>query len=197
MRTLRLLLLAVACFGSGSLLARAAGSLAEEVKALRLRQETLRKDIVKIERAAADVLDVQQTRDKGFELNSEERSMEKRARLDFHIFMERYRNDTLETLAILDRLCGGKEEDPLKRLFGKALEEPVEVSWHDREFDAIVDELSDAYKVKFSVRGEYDTRLTMSLEGSFSLRSILDQIEEVYGMKLSVEGSEAVFVGAP
>jgi hypothetical protein len=197
MRTSRLLLLAVACFGSGSLLARAAGPLDDDVKALRLRQETLRKDIVKIERASADVLDVQQTRDRGFELNSEERGMEKRARLDFHIFMERYRNDTLETLSILDRLCGGKAEDPLKRLFGKALDDLVEVSWSDREFDAIVDELGDAYKVKFSVRGEYDSRLTMSLDGNFSLRSILDQIEEVYGMKLVVEGNEAVFVGAP
>jgi len=187
------LALALLAFAAGLGIARA-GPREDACKAFQARQATLWNDLRKIEKATYEFGEVEKTRAEGYQLSYDDREMERHARLDFHIFMERYRNDTLEALAELDRICGGGAEDPLRAILGKAMEEVVEVNWSDRTFEEIVAQIEAGYNVRITVRGEWDSRVSMSLEGPYSLRSILDQIEEVFAMRLVAEGRDLVFL---
>ena len=122
--------------------------------------------------------------------------LEKRAKKDLHIFMERYRNNTLEALDIYDELLGLKVQDLLTHIFGKAVDRVVEVEWSDWSFDEIADELSESYGVDLFVKGSVMSRKTMSLEGRMTLRAILDHIENRFGAKLVLDEGEAWFAPA-
>ncbi|MGH7163035.1 MAG: hypothetical protein ACREID_06100 [Planctomycetota bacterium] len=186
---------AAAAFLLGVQLARGEGDVARVAGELAERQEVLFKDVEKIAKAAKDIVEVRETRESGrFVLNDEEIALEKKAQADLHIFMERYRNDTLETLAIYDALAGKRAVDPLRELFGKALDEIVEVEWEDRGIDEIADELSAGYGVKMFVKGDVDQRLSLSLNGKMSLRAVLAHIANVFHVKLARDGDELWFV---
>jgi hypothetical protein len=195
--TRRIVLLAVAAFLAGRGLAGDGDGTAAEIRALVVRQKKLYGDLAKIEQAAKDIVEIREMRASGeFTLNDEEKKLERTARADFHIFMERYRNDTLRALAVLDRLLGKEQYvDPLRRKFGKAFDEPVAVRWNEVALDEIVSELVAAYGVKMFVRGEIDYRKTMSLEGEISLKAILLQIENVFDARLVERDGELWFVG--
>ena len=168
-------------------------------KGLVQRQRALLKDLDKIQQAIRDTKEIRETRESGkYVLNSEERKLEKKARKDFHIFMERLRNNTLETLAIYDRLLGKQQYvDPLRRIFGKALDESVEIEWDDQDLEDIVDDLVVGYGVKMFVKGDIDIRRTMSLQGEMTLLSILLQIENVFDAKLVEKEGELWFIRIP
>lgn len=155
-------------------------------KLLYTRQKDLFKDLVKIERANKDIVELRKLRDAGeFVLNEEERKLEKQARKDFHIFMERIRNNTLDVLAIYDRELGKEAYiDPLRKIFGKSLYSTVQVNWDEQGMDEIVDELVAGYGVKMYIKGNVDIRRTMSLQGKMTLLSILLQIENVFDARL-------------
>jgi len=154
------------------------------------RQEMLEGDVKKVGRAAADVEDIRKTRAAGkFVLNEEEKRLEKRGRVDFHIFLERIRNDTLEVLQIYDRVLHKQAYiDPLERLFGDSLHQVVNVQWEDLPLDDVAGELSQSYGVPIDVGGAIDYRKTMSLDGDMSLFSILLYIENLYDARLVVKG---------
>jgi hypothetical protein len=198
-------LLALAAFAAGRGLAGDGdgggagdgGRAAADIRTLVARQKRLYGDLAKIEQAVKDMNEIRQMRESGqFVLNDEEEKLEKRAKVDFHIFMERYRNDTLRVLAVLDRLLGKEQyTDPLRKRFGKAFDDPVKVEWNEVALDEIVSELVAAYGVKMFVRGEVDSRKTMSLEGELSLKAILLQIENVFDAQLVERNGELWFVG--
>ena len=177
-------ILALAAFAAG--LAGGAEDTAEEIKALVVRQKTLYRDLAKIERAVNDMDEIAKMREEGiYVLNAEEKKLEKKAKEDFQIFMERYRNDTLRQLAILDRLLGKEQYvHPLRKRFGKALDETVLVSWNEKALDEIVEELIAGYGIQMWIKGDIDIRKTMSLEGEMSLMAILLQIENVFDARL-------------
>ena len=158
MRRLLAVPAAALAFVLGSALAEdEAAPSAEIVKELRSRQAMLVKDLEKIEQAAKDVREMRETRDAGiYTLNAEEKKLERSARMDLHIFMERARNDTLETLALLDRVLKTQDYvDPLERVFGaKALKEVVAVRWDSEDLDTVIGELSAAYRVRINIGGE-------------------------------------------
>jgi len=166
------------------------------VKDLQERQQMLFRDLNKIDKAAKDVVEIREMRESGkYVLNSEERKMEKQGRTDFHIFMERYRNDTLETLRILERVLQKEDYvDPLQRAFGKALEEIVAVNWDERELEDVIADLEAGYGVKLNVSGELDYRKTLSLRGDMSLLAILLYIENVFDAKLVLREGSLWFV---
>jgi hypothetical protein len=196
-------ILALAAFAAGRGLAGdgdgkgEGAAAAAEIRALVARQKKLYDDLAKIEQAVKDMNEIRQMRESGeFVLNDEEEKLEKRAKVDFQIFMERYRNDTLRVLGVLDRLLGKEQyTDPLRRRFGKAFDDPVRVEWNEVALDEIVSELVAAYGVKMFVRGEVDARKTMSLEGELSLKAILLQIENVFDAQLVEREGELWFVG--
>ncbi len=180
--------LAAGAFLLGSSVAQGEGAKdnTKIAKLLYNRQKDLFKDLVKIERANKDIVELRKLRDAGeFVLNKEERKLEKQARKDFHIFMERIRNNTLDVLAIYDRELGKEAYiDPLLKVFGKSLYSTVEVNWDEQGLDEIVDELVAGYGVKMYIKGNVDIRRTMSLQGNMTLLSILLQIENVFDAKL-------------
>jgi hypothetical protein len=178
-----------AAFLGGARLARGAGGEDELLAELRRHQDLLRKDIEKIERARADVLEIREMRKSGeFVLNEEEVKMERQGREDVHIFMERIRNDTLEVLEILDHAVS-KEDfvDPLRRIYGKALDVPVTVDWSEEDLESIAAELGEDYGVRVNISGEIDLRKTVSLTGEMSLLAVLLQIENIYDGKFVVK----------
>lgn len=191
--------LAAGAFFLGSNVAQGEGvktNFAKIAKLLYTRQEDLFKDLVKIERANKDIVELRKLRDSGdFVLNDEERKLEKQARKDFHIFMERIRNNTLDVLAIYDRELGKAAYiDPLHKAFGKSLYSTVEVDWDEQDLDEIVDELIEGYGVKMYIKGDIDIRRTMSLQGNMTLLSILLQIENVFDAKLVYRNDTLWFV---
>ena len=191
--------LAAGAFFLGSNVAQGEGvktNFAKIAKLLYTRQEDLFKDLVKIERANKDIVELRKLRDSGeFILNKEERKLEKQARKDFHIFMERLRNNTLDVLAIYDRELGKQAYiDPLRKVFGKSLYSTVQVDWDEQDLDTIVDELVEGYGVKMYIKGDVDIRRTMSLQGNMTLLSILLQIENVFDAKLVYRNDTLWFV---
>lgn len=189
------LLLALGAFAAGVGLARGAGSgaTAEQVKELVGRQEALFTDLRRIETAARDILEIKKTRDaKELTLTDEELQMERKGASDLHIFMERFRNDTLEVLAFYEGALGRRQVDPLVALLGKSLDEVVKLDWHDRSLEDVLGDLQDAYKIRIGLRGELDSQLVITLYGEMSLRSILSQIEEVWGARFVVEEGQLV-----
>lgn len=189
-----LLFLAAAAFLAGHGVA-ADDDPATITRILMRRQKRLYGDIEKIQKAVGDVLEIRAMREGGdYVLNDEEKRMERQGRLDFHIFMERYRNDTLRVLAILDRALGKERYvDPLRRKFGKKLDQIVAVNWHETSLEEIVDELVGAYGVDMYVRGDVDIRRTISMHGEMSLLAILLQIENVFDCKLVEDEGELWF----
>ena len=198
MRRLLAVPAAALAFVLGSALAEdEAAPSAEIVKELRSRQAMLVKDLEKIEQAAKDVREMRETRDAGiYTLNAEEKKLERSARMDLHIFMERARNDTLETLALLDRVLKTQDYvDPLERVFGaQALKDVVAVRWDSEDLDTVIGELSAAYRVRINIGGEIDYRKQLSLTGEMSVLSILLYLESLYEAKLVFRDGELWFV---
>ncbi len=195
MRTTLILLAAFTAFVLGSGLAGGEAKLSEDAAKLVEHQEFLKGDLKRIDRAVRDVQEIEKLRATGlFVLNDEEKKMERKGRKDFHIFLERYRNDTLQVLAIYDRMLGKQLYiDPLRLHFGKALDELVAVDWQEQALDEICDELSDGYGVNLYIKGNIDSRQTMSLAGEMTLLAILLQIENVFQAKLIEQDGELWF----
>jgi len=198
MRRLLLPAAIAAAFLGGVRLARGAGE-DDSVRELIEHEELLEKDLRKIQQACTDVVDIRKMRESGeYVLNDEEKKMERQGREDFHIFMERFRNDTLEVLEILDAAVGGKEAvDPLRRVYRKALDQVVTVAWTDEDLDVLIAELSQTYGVPINVSGEMDRRRTLSLSGEMSLQAVLLQIENVYDGKFVVRDGHLWLVLVP
>jgi len=187
-----------AAFLGGTHVARGGGST-DAVGQLEDHEELLLKDLAKIEQACKDVLEIRKMRESGqYILNDEEKKMERQGREDFHIFMERFRNDTLEVLEILDAAASGKSAvDPLRRVYGNALDQIVTVAWSEEELETMLGELSQTYGVPINTSGEMDRRRTMSLSGEMSLLSVLLQIENVYEGKFIVRDGQLWLVLVP
>ena len=102
------------------------GPVAQE---LLQRQEKLMGDLRRLATARKELIEVMATRASGeFILSREEEKLERTSRVQLHIFMERYRNDTLETLAMYERVLGKrKKKDILETTFGKTLTDIVSV----------------------------------------------------------------------
>lgn len=199
MRRILLPLALAAAFLGGARLARGAGGDDDVIARLTDHQKMLANDLSKIEQACKDVIEIRKTRESGeFILNDEEKKMERHGREDFHIFMERFRNDTLEVLEILDHAVSKADfADPLRRVYGKALEEPVTVDWSDEDFDTVIGELGDKYGVRINVSGEIDERKTVSLSGEMSLLAVLLQLENIYEGKFVVKDGRLWLVLVP
>ena len=159
------------------------------------RHDYLLGDLGKIEMAIKHIKEFQEVREsQKYVLTSEEKKLAKKARIDFHIFLERVRNNTLQVLAEYDRLLGKpRYVDPLRQIFGKTLDEKVAVDWSDEDLEAIVDQLTDGYNVKMYVRGNIDARKMMTLKGEMSLLSILLQIENVFDARLILKNGHLWF----
>ncbi len=178
-----------AAFLGGVRRARGAGGDEEVLKTLVEHQTLLAGDLKKIEQACKDVVEIRKQRESGeFVLNDEEKKMERQGREDFHVFMERFRNDTLEVLEILDRAVDGKDfVDPLRRIYGKALDQPVTVGWEEEDLDIIIGEISEDYGVPINISGEMDRRRTLTLNGEMSLLAVLLQLENVFDGRFVVK----------
>lgn len=189
MRQLLLPAAVVAAFLLGTRLARGGAGEESVVPGLRRHEDLLLKDLAKIEQACKDVVEIRQMRESGeFVLNAEEKKLERQGREDFHIFMERFRNDTLEVLEILDHAAAQEDfVDPLRRIYGKALDEPVTVAWNDEDLDVLVGEISADYGVPIQISGEMDRRKTVTLSGEMSLLAVLLQLENVFDGKFVVK----------
>lgn len=196
MRRLAVPAAVLTAFLAGAGLAGASLDDAEVVRELRSRQRLLLGDLAKIERARSDVLEIRRLRETGFfVINEEEKKMEKQGREDFHIFMERFRNDTLEVLEILDRAVEEEDYvDPLRRIYGKALDEPVRVRWSEEDLDTIIAVIEEGYGVRINVSGEMDLRRTVSLSGEMSLLAVMLQLENLYDAKFVVRDGHVWFV---
>jgi hypothetical protein len=194
MRRILFPLALAAAFAGGLRLARGADG-DDAIRKLAEHQAKLAGDLRKIEQAAKDIVEIRKDRESGrFVLNAEERKLEREGREDFHIFMERFRNDTLEVLRILDR-AGGKEEfvEPLRRVYGDALDVAIPVEWEDEDFEAVVGELGEKFGVRINVSGEVDDRKTVSLSGQMSLLAVLLQLENIYDGKFVVRDGHLWF----
>jgi len=196
-------LVALAVLGAFVLGSRMAPAADEDERAgvadeLLRRHKMLAGDLRSVQKAVKDIVEIRQMREQGgYVLNETERSMEKQGRQDFHIFMERIRNDTLEVLEIYDRVLNKQAYvDPVRRKLGRAMVELVAVNWQDQPLEDIVAEISEGYKVRINVSGEIDYRKTMSLNGEMSLLSILLYIENVFDAKLVVRNGELWFLRA-
>ncbi len=187
--------LAAGAFLLGLGLARggeAQGKLAEE---LFQRQEFILKDLRKVEAAARDIREVRATREAGiYVLTPEEKRLEAKGRENFHIFMERCRNNTLEALKLLDVALGDRAPDPLRAIFGKAMDEVVNVEFDDSSLDEVAWYLEKGYGIKIGIKGDAESRLTMTLHGDMSLKAIVDYVEQTFGVKLVVEDGRPWFV---
>lgn len=186
---------AVAAFFLGAGIAEGEPAKGETSRELARRQKLLFKDLTKIERAVVGIKEIREMRATGkYVLNSSERKLEKTSRKDFHIFMERFRNDTLEVLEMYDRALKKEDYvDPLRRVFGRALREVVQVKWEEVPMEDVVSELANGYGVRMNVSGELDYRKTMTLSGDMSLQSILLYIENVWNAELVLKNGELWF----
>jgi len=196
MRRLLLPASVIAAFLAGAGLAGGEMRDDEVVQELCRRQEMLLGDLEKIEGARSDVLEIRRLRETGFfVINEEEKRMEKQGREDFHIFMERFRNDALEVLEILDRAVEEEDYvDPLRRVYGKALDQPVRVRWSEEDLDTIIAVLEEGYGVRINVSGEMDLRRTVSLSGEMSLLAVMLQLENLFDGKFVVRDGNVWFV---
>ena len=160
------------------------------------RQKKLFADLDKIRQAAKDIVELREMRESGkFVLNHEEVKLEKKSRMDFHIFMERSRNDTLEVLRIFDRVLKKQDYiDPLRRRFGRALDEIITVNWDEEAIEDVVSEIASAYNVKLNISGDLDYRKTISLNGEMSLLSVLLYLENLWDAQLVLKGGKLWFV---
>ncbi len=159
------------------------------------RHKLLAGDLKKIRRAARDLNDIRAQIKAGFTyLNETEREMQRDGRKDFHIFMERARNDTLEVLALYERALKLRTYvDPLEELFGKSFSKVVEVAWEDIELDDILDELSEAYGVTMLAKGEFEDNVSVSLTGEMTLQAIIYYVESQWDVRAVVKGKEIWF----
>ncbi|MHC4954395.1 MAG: hypothetical protein ACYTGZ_10950 [Planctomycetota bacterium] len=196
-----LVALCVALFVAGRAIAEPTAAqkkkYAKAAELLKTRQKKLYEDIHKIDRAGKDYREIQEMRKHPeFILNKYELKMEKNGKKDFHIFMERYRNDTLDTLAILDRVLGKEAYiDPLRRVFSEEkLNVSFEVDWDDIGLDEIVDELATVFKAKIDVKGKMEHGLTINFNGKMTLLAALLQIESLFDVYMEVEGDRLWFV---
>ncbi|MHC4136122.1 MAG: hypothetical protein ACYTDU_14880 [Planctomycetota bacterium] len=160
------------------------------------RQKKLFKDLDKIRQAAKDIVELREIRESGkYILNHEEIKLEKKSRMDFHIFMERARNDTLEVLRIYDRVLKKQDYiDPIRRRFGRALDEIITVNWDEEAIEDVVGEIADAYNVKLNVSGDLDYRKTISLNGEMSLLAVLLYLENLWDAQLVVKDGKLWFI---
>jgi hypothetical protein len=160
------------------------------------RQKKLFKDMDKIRLAAKDIVEMREIRESGkYILNHEEKKLEKKSRMDFHIFMERARNDTLEVLRIYDRVLNKQDYiDPIRRRFGRALDEIITVNWDEEAIEDVVSEIADAYNVKLNVSGDLDYRKTISLNGEMSLLAVLLYLENLWDAQLTIKNGKLWFV---
>jgi hypothetical protein len=186
---------AVVAFLLGSQLAGGAPKYAVGPELLK-RQKKLFADLDKIRRAAKDIVELREIRESGkYVLNHEEKKLEKKSRMDFHIFMERSRNDTLEVLRIYDRVLKKQDYiDPLKRYFGRALDEIITVNWDEEAVEDVVDEIAAAYNVRIHIDGELDYRKTISLSGEMSLMAVLLYLENLWDAQLIVKNGKLWFI---
>jgi hypothetical protein len=160
------------------------------------RQKKLFKDMDKIRLAAKDIVELREIRESGkYILNHEEKKLEKKSRMDFHIFMERARNDTLEVLRIYDRVLNKQDYvDPIRRYFGRALDEIITVNWDEEAIEDVVSEIADAYNVKLNISGDLDYRKTISLNGEMSLLAVLLYLENLWDAQLTIRNGKLWFV---
>ena len=191
---IRALAASIVAFVVGMQLAGGKTAYDEVAKELVDRQKKLFGDIERIEQARKDLLEVMATRKAGtFVLNKQEIRLEKSSRSHLHIFMERFRNDTLETLALYDRLVTKTERGVLEVAYGKRLNQIVEVAWRERALDEIADELIGAYGVKLFIKGNVDINRTMSLIGEMSLAAIFEHIQNTFQVKIINDDGELWF----
>jgi hypothetical protein len=191
--------LVTAAFIAGHALAakhRKKPSPVEIVATLRKRHAKLMEDVAKIEKAGKDWTEIQEMRATGeYVLNRYEKKMEKDGKMDFHIFMERYRNDTLETLALLDRLLGKEAYvDPLRKVFGDALEKRLDIDWENVNIDDVTHWLSENFDAEVAVDGIPEQGLTISFRGNMTLLAAVLQIENLFDVRMRVEGEKLWFV---
>jgi len=160
------------------------------------RQKKLFKDLDKIRQATKDIVELREIRESGkYILNDEEIKLEKKSRMGFHIFMERARNDTLEVLRIYDRVLKKQDYiDPLRRYFGRALDEIISVNWDEEAIEDVVGEIADAYNIKLNISGDLDYRKTISLNGEMSLLAVLLYLENLWDAQLIVKGGKLWFI---
>jgi hypothetical protein len=160
------------------------------------RQQRLFADLDKMRQAAKDIVELRDVRESGkYVLNHEEKKLEKKSRMDFHIFMERSRNDTLEVLRILDRVLKKQDYvDPIRRHFGRALDEIITVNWDEEAIEDVVSEIASAYNVRLNISGDLDYRKTISLNGEMSLLSVLLYLENLWDAQLVLKGGKLWFI---
>jgi len=195
MKRFLLVLLAAGAFVAGSRLAAGAPRYEGVPEELLRRHKLLAGDLEKIRRAARDLNDIRRQIEEGFTyLNETEQEMQREGRKDFHIFMERARNDTLETLALYDRILKLRTYvDPLEKLFGERFDRLVQVEWRDTGIDTMLEQLSEAYGVTMVAKGDVDRMKLVSLSGEMSLESILYYIESQWDVRATVKGKEVRF----
>lgn len=169
---------------------------ANTIKTLRDRHNRLMLDVEKIEMAAKHIVEIREMRESGlYVLNDYEIKMEKTGKKDFHIFMERYRNDTLETLTLLDKVLNKQAfVDPLTVVFGDHLNDRVEIYWEDFDLEDVIEELETEYKVSVDIEGKFDEGHTISFEGSMTLLAALLQIENLFDVRMRVDGKKLIYV---
>jgi len=160
------------------------------------QQQRLFADLDKMRQAAKDIVELRDVRESGkYVLNHEEKKLEKKSRMDFHIFMERSRNDTLEVLRILDRVLKKQDYvDPIRRHFGRALDEIITVNWDEEAIEDVVNEIASAYNVRLNISGDLDYRKTISLNGEMSLLSVLLYLENLWDAQLVLKGGKLWFI---
>jgi len=160
------------------------------------RQKRLFADLDKLRQAAKDIVELREIRESGkYILNHEEKKLEKKSRMDFHIFMERSRNDTLEVLRIFDRVLKKQDYvDPIRRHFGRALDEIITVNWDEEAIEDVVSEIASAYNVKLNISGDLDYRKTISLNGEMSLLSVLLYLENLWDAQLVLKNGKLWFI---
>jgi hypothetical protein len=160
------------------------------------RQQRLFADLDKMRQAPKDIVELRDVRESGkYVLNHEEKKLEKKSRMDFHIFMERSRNDTLEVLRILDRVLKKQDYvDPIRRHFGRALDEIITVNWDEEAIEDVVSEIASAYNVRLNISGDLDYRKTISLNGEMSLLSVLLYLENLWDAQLVLKGGKLWFI---
>lgn len=165
------------------------GAVAQE---LLQRQEKLMGDLRRLATARKELIEVMETRASGeFILTREEKKLERTSRVQLHIFMERYRNDTLETLALYERVLGKrKKKDLLEATFGKMLTEVVSVGWTEQGLEEVMNEINEGYNVAIFIKGNVDVSRTISLRGEMSVAAIFEHIRNTFRVKLIEDDGE-------
>jgi len=168
----------------------------EIVETLTKRHAKLMEDVEKIQKAGKDWTEIQEMRATGkYVLNRYEKKMEKDGKMDFHIFMERYRNDTLETLALLDRLLGKEAYvDPLRAVFGDALDDRLDIDWENVNLESVAGTLSRQFDAKVEIDGLPEEGLTINFRGNMTLLAAVLQIENLFDVRIRVDGDKLYFV---